>query len=230
MAKRIGLIALVIVAFGVFDYFCAQLSNSFAATTNGPSPSVSASSPSLFDLPIGPGSGVGGLSAGISNGLSQVDFSLFSQNGKGWSYITQGYGKTPYSSWYVNGWHNGVDIGANYGAPIYSPRAGTVIATGNQDNYCPGRGFGKFVAVSDPQDNVFLWYAHLGTIDVKPGEAVSQGTELATIGDTGLETGPHLHFSVFEAAGFSIEDKNGCGPDANGHDVNPIPYLEKFGQ
>jgi len=105
-----------------------------------------------------------------------------------------------------------------------------VIAIGDQDNYCPGRGFGKFVAVSDPEDGVVLWYAHLGEIDVAAGRAIGKGTQIGTIGDTGLETGTHLHFSVFDARGFAMMNKNGCGPDANGRDADPVPYLEKFAE
>jgi murein DD-endopeptidase MepM/ murein hydrolase activator NlpD len=216
MVRRLGFIFLIIFVLGFFDYVGTELSH--ALSLNGLAlASMSANSPWA-------------ASDESSNALPAINFSLFARNGAGWSDITQGYGRTPYSAWYINGWHNGVDIAARYGAPIYSPRAGTVIATGNQDNFCPGKGFGKFVAVSDPTDNVVLWYAHLGTISVSPGQSVSKGVEIGTIGDTGLETGTHLHFSVFEAAGFSIKSAHGCGPDAVGQDVNPVPYLEKFAQ
>src|SRR6185312_12442156 len=72
-----------------------------------------------------------------SGGLQSINFNLFAKNGKGYNFITQGYGYTPYSYLYINRWHNGIDIAASYGAPIYSPTDGIVIATGNQDNYCP---------------------------------------------------------------------------------------------
>lgn len=208
MLRRLSFILLVVFALGFFDYVGTQISHAF---------SVNMSMNGSFLAPVS-----------SSPALSSIDFSLFSKDGSGWSYITQGYGRTPYSAWYVNGWHNGVDIAARYGAPIYSPRAGTVIATGDQDNFCPGRGFGKFVAVSDPTDDVVLWYAHLGQIDVSAGQSIVRGTQVGTIGATGLETGTHLHFSVFEAAGFGIKSKYGCGPDADGRDVDPIPYLQKF--
>ena len=75
--------------------------------------------------------------------LGSIDFSFFGKGQKGRSYITQGYGKTAFSYVYKNGWHNGIDIAASYGAAIHSPGEGVVLATGNQDNYCPGRGFGR---------------------------------------------------------------------------------------
>jgi murein DD-endopeptidase MepM/ murein hydrolase activator NlpD len=162
-----------------------------------------------------------------SGGLSSVNFADFTKGGSGWAYMTQGYGRTPYSYLYIDGWHNGIDIGAQYGAPIYSADSGTVVATGNQDNYCPGKAFGKFVVVKDASQAVDLLYAHLGTINVTPGEVIAQNkTEIGSVGSTGLETGPHLHFSVFENAEFSMAPAHGCGPYPQGHDINPIPYLE----
>jgi murein DD-endopeptidase MepM/ murein hydrolase activator NlpD len=169
-----------------------------------------------------------GINPDSSGGLSSINFSLFTKNGKGWSYITQGYGNTPYSYLYIDHWHNGIDIAANYGAPIYSPvanGAGVVFATGDQDDYCPGKAFGKFVVVQDNANHLFLLFAHLGTITVSPGDVIANGTEIGTVGSTGLETGPHLHFSIFEAAGFSVAPAHGCGPYPQGHDVDPTLYL-----
>jgi murein DD-endopeptidase MepM/ murein hydrolase activator NlpD len=159
------------------------------------------------------------------DGLTSIDFSLFAKNGIGRSYITQGYGRTPYSSIYPNDWHDGIDIGASYGAPIYSPNAGTVLAVGNQDNYCYHKAFGKYVAVKDPATNLILWYAHLGTQLVSPGQTITKGAEIGTVGATGLETGTHLHFSIFEADGFTMTPRDGCGPEPTGNDVNPLNYL-----
>jgi murein DD-endopeptidase MepM/ murein hydrolase activator NlpD len=157
--------------------------------------------------------------------LSSIDFSFFGKNGTGRSYITQGYGRTSFAYAYIDDRHNGIDIAAAYGAPIYSPSEGTVIATGNQDNYCPRRGFGKFVAVDDQTNHLILWYAHLGNISVSPGGIVKKGTQIGTVGATGFETGTHLHFSIFKEAGFSMTPRNGCGPDPTGHDVDPLSYL-----
>jgi murein DD-endopeptidase MepM/ murein hydrolase activator NlpD len=159
------------------------------------------------------------------DGLPSVNFNFFDQTGTGKSYITQGYGDTPDAYLYVNHWHDGVDIAANYGETIYSPTAGTVLATGNQDNYCYHRGFGKYVAVADDAKNVVLWYAHLGTIAVSPGETITKGTELGAVGATGYEFGVHLHFSLFDENGFSMQNRNGCGPDPTGKDIDPLPFL-----
>jgi murein DD-endopeptidase MepM/ murein hydrolase activator NlpD len=161
-------------------------------------------------------------------GLTSIDFSFFGRNGFGKSYITQGYGNTPSSYLYANHWHNGIDIAAVYGAPIYAASAGTVLATGNQDDYCWHRGFGEYVAVKDDLRKVVQWYAHLGSINVSVGQPVAQGTEIGTVGATGYETGAHLHFSIFDLNNFSMTPRNGCGPDPTGQDRDPIPFFQNL--
>jgi murein DD-endopeptidase MepM/ murein hydrolase activator NlpD len=170
------------------------------------------------------------LGVGSSGGLTSVNFDLFAKNGKGYSFVTQGYGYTPFSYLYINHWHNGIDIAAQYGAPVYSPTDAIVIATGNQDNYCPGRAFGRYVVIEDDVNHLVLLFAHLGTISVRPLQVIKKGDLLATIGDSGLETGSHLHFSIFQSGGFNMNPAHGCGPYPTGHDVNPFNYLGKVYQ
>jgi murein DD-endopeptidase MepM/ murein hydrolase activator NlpD len=173
-----------------------------------------------------PAGASGIVSGGNESGLSVVNFDLFAKNGKGWDAVTQGYGDTSDSYLYIDHWHNGIDIAADYGAPIYSPVVGgVVLATGDQDDYCPGKGFGKFVVIQDDTDHLDLLFAHLGTIAVSPDASVAKDTELGTIGTSGLETGPHLHFSIFESVGFTVAPAHGCGPYPEGHDIDPVPYL-----
>jgi murein DD-endopeptidase MepM/ murein hydrolase activator NlpD len=157
--------------------------------------------------------------------VSSIHMSLFTKDGVGTSYVTQGYGRTPYSAIYPGDWHDGIDLTASYGEPIYSPNDGIVVAVGNQDNYCYHRAFGKYIAVRDPVQNLILWYAHLGAQTVSPGQTITRGTELGTIGMTGLETGAHLHFSIFEANGFTMTPRDGCGPEPTGQDIDPLNYL-----
>lgn len=168
------------------------------------------------------------VGAQSGQGLASIDFSVFAKNGPGISYITQGYGRTAFSYMYPNGWHDGIDIAAVYGAPIYAPVTGTVLAVGNQDNYCPGRGFGKYVAIKDDADGLVLWFAHLGTFGVSADATIKKGDLLGTVGATGLETGTHLHFSVFDANGFVMTPRDGCGPEPTGKDLNPMNYLGNF--
>ena len=162
------------------------------------------------------------------DGLPAINFNFFKKGGTGWSFLTQGYGRTPFANEYPGYWHDGIDIAAAYGAPIYSANAGTVIATGNQDNFCWHRAFGKYVAVKDLAGTHIIWYAHLGDIAVSPGDTIATGTRIGTIGETGFETGPHLHLSIFNADGFRMTIRNGCGPEPTGRDIDPIPYLQNL--
>jgi murein DD-endopeptidase MepM/ murein hydrolase activator NlpD len=162
------------------------------------------------------------------DGLPTIHFSFFEKGGIGWSFITQGYGRTPFANVYPGNWHDGIDIAASYGAPIYSAGAGIVVATGNQDNFCWHRAFGKYVAVKDGTGAHVVWYAHLGDVKVSPGQEIASSTVIGTIGETGFETGPHLHLSVFDANGFSMAPRNGCGSEPTGRDIDPIPYLRSL--
>jgi murein DD-endopeptidase MepM/ murein hydrolase activator NlpD len=174
--------------------------------------------------------GSSGLSAaeqesGSTDFIPKIDFSLFTENGSGTMYVTQGYGHTPYSYMYLNGWHNGVDLAASFGTPVYSPASGVVLATINQDLYCPHIAFGKYVALDDTTNHLVLVFSHFGTFNVSPGEHVTKGSLIGTIGPTGLETGPHLLLSIFEEQGFSTTPAHGCGPYPQGQDVDPFHYL-----
>ncbi len=210
MFKRIGFIFLVI--------FVVALGYDLVATAAGAlgSGSLSAFFPA-FPSAVGFGGARGGLNA--------VNFGVFDKGGKGYGYISQGYGRTSFSYMYIDGWHNGIDIAADYGAPIYSPADGIVIATGDQDNYCPRRAFGRYVAVEDDANHLVLFFAHLANIPVAPLEMVKKGQLIGTVGATGDETGTHLHFSIFQSGGFNMNPAHGCGPYPQGRDVNPLDYL-----
>ena len=164
------------------------------------------------------------LAAAATGGLTTINFSLFAKGGKGYGYITQGYGRTPYSYMYIGDWHNGIDIAADYGAPIYSPAAATVLAAGNQDDFCPRLAFGRFIVLGTTRIISSL-FAHLADIDVQPGETIAKDQLIGTVGNSGDETGTHLHFSIFKSAGFSMAPAHGCGPYPQGHDVDPMNYL-----
>jgi murein DD-endopeptidase MepM/ murein hydrolase activator NlpD len=215
MFKRIGFIFLLILVIAIgYDIVVSLVS----ATSSG---TLSSFFPALTPLSggdFGPGSGGAG-------GLTAINFDLFAKGGKGYGAITQAYGRTPYSYMYIGDWHNGIDIGAVYGAPIYSPAAATVLAVGNQDDYCPRRAFGRFIVLQDSAHHLDLLFAHLANIDVQPGQAVTKDQLIGTIGVSGDETGTHLHFSIFESAGFSMAAAHGCGPYPQGRDVDPLNYL-----
>lgn len=166
--------------------------------------------------------------ANSGKSLPEINFAEFSGKIKP-GYISQGYGGTWFALIsYAGRWHNGIDIVANWGAPVYSATDGKVIAAGDQDEYCWRHGFGKFVLIKNSSDNKVLFYAHLSKILTAQEREVKRGDKIGLVGNTGFATAPHLHFSVFDASGFTIMQKNGCGPNPDGDDINPVPYLEKL--
>ncbi len=138
--------------------------------------------------------------------------------------ISQGYGATLFARTHYRGhWHNGIDLAARTGTPILSLTDGVVIAAGNQDAYCYKRGYGKFVAIKG-NDFVHL-YAHLRDLQIKTGDQVKKGNQIGTVGETGYETGPHLHLTFFEQNSFEMID-SGCGPDPRGKDLDPTQFIK----
>jgi murein DD-endopeptidase MepM/ murein hydrolase activator NlpD len=219
MLKRIGFIFLFILVVAIGYDVVASVAHALeSGTLTSWLPVMTPLSGSDF----GPGSSFG---SGGTSGLTTINFDIFDKGDTGYKYITQGYGRTPYSYMYIGDWHNGIDIAAVYGAPIHSPTAATVLAVGDQDDYCPRLAFGRFIVLEDNTNHLDLLFAHLANIDVQPGDAVAKDQLIGTVGNSGDETGTHLHFSIFQSAGFSMAPAHGCGPYPQGHDVDPLTYL-----
>lgn len=90
---------------------------------------------------------------------------------------------------------NATDLANKMGAPVISSAEGTVrIARSGSYNF----GYGNYIIISHPNGTETL-YAHNQTILVSPGQSVSRGQQIATIGSTGNSTGPHVHFEVRNA-------------------------------
>jgi murein DD-endopeptidase MepM/ murein hydrolase activator NlpD len=90
--------------------------------------------------------------------------------------------------------HKGLDIGNNVGTSIQTTASGVVIYSGWHGSY--GR---KVIIYHGPGLNDASYstvYAHLSRIYVKVGDEVSKGDVIATMGNTGNSTGPHLHYEV----------------------------------
>lgn len=98
--------------------------------------------------------------------------------------------------------HSGLDIGGDYGMPIYAAASGTVIYAGWIS------GYGNAVII-DHGGGVTTLYGHNDSLNVSEGENVAQGQVIAMCGSTGNSTGPHCHFEVRE----------------NGEPVSPYGYL-----
>ncbi len=136
--------------------------------------------------------------------------------------ITQGYGKTSFSSHYKGGVHNGIDFVAQGSKSIIAPANGKIKATGNMGRY----GYGKWVAI-DHGNGLVTLYGHLSIVKVSRGEKIKQGETLGKMGSTGFSTGPHLHFSVFAATTFAVVESSKVSGVyiPTGATVNPEMYL-----
>lgn len=99
-------------------------------------------------------------------------------------------------------YHKGVDWAVPTGTAVFASSGGTVSRAGW------GSGYG-YVVYIDHVDGRQTRYAHLSKVLVKKGETVKQGERIALSGNTGVSTGPHLHFEIL----------------INGSQVNPLKYL-----
>lgn len=86
--------------------------------------------------------------------------------------------------------HEGIDLTAPIGTPVYAADAGEVIYAGNRV-----RGYGNMVVVNHGGDLMTV-YAHNSVLLVKVGERVAAGQRVALSGQSGRATGPHVHFEV----------------------------------
>lgn len=87
--------------------------------------------------------------------------------------------------------HSGVDFGAAYGSPIFAVSDGQVSWAGRHG------GHGNYVRI-EHGSGLGSGYAHMSRIAVSPGMSVRAGQVIGYVGSTGLSTGPHLHFEVYQ--------------------------------
>jgi murein DD-endopeptidase MepM/ murein hydrolase activator NlpD len=98
--------------------------------------------------------------------------------------------------------HEGIDLAAPYGTPVVAPAAGTVERVTQQTGY-------GLVLEIDHGNGVETKYAHLSRVLVHVGQRVTRGEPIAAVGNSGLSTGPHLHYEVH----------------VNGKVVDPLTYV-----
>ena len=105
--------------------------------------------------------------------------------------------------------HNGIDIAAPIGTPIFAPESGVVLQAG------PANGFGLAVYIQHP-DGTITVYGHINQYFVTAGQTVSAGQQIAEVGNTGQSTGPHLHIETHTGGLYQNR-------------VNPAPWLAARG-
>jgi Membrane proteins related to metalloendopeptidases len=122
-----------------------------------------------------------------SKGLRQYVSSPFAID---WlPYVSSYYGYRVHPISGVKDYHMGIDIALPTGTEILAAHAGTVTFAGVLG------GYGNVVVIEDG-GGLETKYAHCDTLLVSTGQIVAEGYVVATVGNTGSSTGPHLHFEV----------------------------------
>jgi len=85
--------------------------------------------------------------------------------------------------------HVGIDVSAPMGSPIEAPAAGVVSEARWE------AGYGNMVTI-EHGFGIKTMFAHASKILVRPGQKVARGERIALVGNSGLSTGPHLHYEV----------------------------------
>lgn len=99
--------------------------------------------------------------------------------------------------------HEGLDIAASMGDPIYAALDGTVSFSGWETGY-------GYVIKLQHQNGLITLYGHCSRLEVSVGQNVKKGDQIGLVGSTGNSTGPHLHFEV----------------RVNGVAQNPVAFLK----
>jgi murein DD-endopeptidase MepM/ murein hydrolase activator NlpD len=106
---------------------------------------------------------------------------------KGWFTSRFGYRVSPFTG--RAAMHAGLDFAAAPGSPVYAPAEGVVTFAGYDE------GYGKMITI-DHGYGVTTRYGHNSQIYVQVGQKVSRWDVIASVGNTGRSTGPHLHYEV----------------------------------
>jgi murein DD-endopeptidase MepM/ murein hydrolase activator NlpD len=117
--------------------------------------------------------------------------------------FSSGFGYRMHPIYHINKMHEGVDLTARKGTPVYAAEAGTVVIAANQYD-----GYGKKVVI-DHGNGYRTLYAHLNKINVKRGQEILLATKIGEVGNTGGSVSDHLHYEV----------------QKNGRAIDPVPYL-----
>lgn len=106
--------------------------------------------------------------------------------------------------------HNGLDMAAPLGTPIYAATNGTVAEAGG------AAGFGNWIVLDSDDEDISTVYGHMASdgVHVSAGERITAGQHIADVGSEGQSSGPHLHFEVWEG-----------GRLTGGDPVDPEPWL-----
>ncbi|MEO7794411.1 MAG: M23 family metallopeptidase [Thermoanaerobaculia bacterium] len=154
--------------------------------------------------------------------------------------LTSAFGtrRSPYTR--AMEFHSGIDLAAPAGTRVFAPAAGVVVWTGavEADRRNDWWRLGQTVVIANG-DTFRTLFGHCQEIFVRPGMHIAAGDPIATVGDTGWTTGPHLHYEIRRrtASGWTAvdprdylldrpleeHDRPAVGRSANGLEAQPLP-------
>ncbi len=102
---------------------------------------------------------------------------------------TSGFGLRNHPINKKRSFHTGIDFRASTGSPVYASRDGIISETGMLGNY------GLYIIMKH-NGGYETVYSHLNKINVKVNDIINSGQIIAESGNTGISTGPHLHFEI----------------------------------
>lgn len=110
-------------------------------------------------------------------------------------------------------WHSGNDLSAPCGTPVLAAHGGTIIVERDQGWSGPW-----LVKVSTGPNQPTTWYAHMESVTVQPGQQVTAGQQIGTVGNEGNSHGCHLHLELH------LRNGSIYGPD----NTDPMPWLRQM--
>ena len=134
-----------------------------------------------------------------------------SSSSPNYNWISSYFGPRPSPTAGASSNHGAIDIPVNY-QPVYSAASGRVVSAGWMS------GYGNYIEI-DHGNGYYTAYGHLSSFNVSAGQTVSRGQQIAVSGNTGVSTGPHLHFEVY-IGGLSL----GCRVDPLQYTSHPPLY------
>lgn len=116
--------------------------------------------------------------------------------------LASGFGMRMHPILKIGKMHNGLDFSAHVGTPIYATGDGKVSMAERQG------GYGNVVKINHGYGYETL-YAHMSKFKVRNGQSVKRGDVIGYVGNTGLSTGPHLHYEIHK----------------DGKEIDPVSYF-----
>lgn len=104
----------------------------------------------------------------------------------------------------ASSYHKGIDVAVPVGTGVLAAKSGTVVTATYSSTA------GNYVAISHG-NGTYTYYMHCSSLRVSAGQQVSRGQKIALSGNSGISTGPHLHFAVFTGGSY----------------VNPLNYVSR---